>query len=101
MAGRKTPVEVGGVCYESITDAARALGVEREVLRARLFPRPTGAARPVFPHGTRHLAEDDVRAIKQRLKVGDTPNVIAKDYGVAQVTIWRIANNITWKDVDS
>lgn len=42
------------------------------------------------------LKEDDVRKIKARLAVGDSPREIAKDYLVGAETIRRINRGETW-----
>lgn len=44
------------------------------------------------------LTEKDVLHIRQvLLPDGLTHETIARAYGVAEVTVWRVANNLTWK----
>ncbi len=50
-------------------------------------------------NGMARLGEDDVRAIRERAKTGDTHEAIARDYGVARTAITRIANYTRWGHV--
>lgn len=45
------------------------------------------------------LTAEKVRAIRQRLADGDTPAVIAPDFGVGRGTVRAIAENRTWRHV--
>jgi hypothetical protein len=46
------------------------------------------------------LTEAQVREIRRRLTDGDTQRSIARDYGVNQNAIWKIANRKTWSHVE-
>jgi len=66
--------------------------------KKRGYAHPQAATQSTFVHGTNQvLTPDDVRTIRRRL-LSESANAIARDYGVAQVTIWRIKHGITWKD---
>jgi hypothetical protein len=43
------------------------------------------------------LTADQVREIRSRIERGDSQTEVARDYGVAQATIWQIANNRIWR----
>lgn len=47
-------------------------------------------------NGASKLHESDIPAIRARLAAGEFQRVIARDYGVSQVTISHIANGLVW-----
>lgn len=63
--------------------------------------RSSNATDSVF-HGTSYLTkltEDDVRAIRQRMRNGETPTEVARRYGLVRSTVAAIRDRITWKRV--
>lgn len=56
----------------------------------------------IFPGGknpSAKLRSEDVVAIKERLKNGETQLAVGKSYGVCQSQIWRIAHGTRWKNI--
>lgn len=49
--------------------------------------------------GATKLTQIDVREIRERLKIGETQEKIAKDYGVNQTCISSIKRKVTWKHI--
>ena len=47
-------------------------------------------------HSMAKLTEDDVREIRAALASGETHRSIAARFGVAEVTVWSVANGDTW-----
>lgn len=77
-ANHTRPVKIGGVTYESLTEAARQLRCNRETLRKRLKAGKTDAPskqrggsnrRAIYIQGVRY---DSLRAAISALRVGNT-----------------------------
>lgn len=68
---------------------------------------PAGNGRDKKQHGTHRgtknpkskLTDDDIRAIRERLKSGETQRNIGKEFGVTDVTVSLIARNKIWTHV--
>ena len=46
-----------------------------------------------------NLTEDNIRDIRNKYKSGIMQTDIAKEYKMSNIQIWRIINNICWKEV--
>ena len=86
------PMRKGG-----LEQVVRGLGQAPPIRMGQPTDEPT-PKRPYPANGSK-LRADDVRAIRQRLKDGETPKSIAADYPVAESSIADIKARRTWKEV--
>ncbi len=50
--------------------------------------------------GSAKLTADKVREIRQRKANGETTRKLARDFEVAQATVWRVVQRLFWKHVE-
>ncbi len=81
----------------TISQWAKRYGIDTETLRHRIRRQPMAdALAGIRRFGAKKITPDDVRAIRQRIAVGDVRAQIARDYGVTATLIGRIKTGQAW-----